>query len=134
MKLHKDIFLSWTSRHSLGTAIIQTVWTILRLNSGNFGNFYPDQFHSKFSSRVKSALKIIPNDTDTTYDLLNFRIENSLFIFCVGETVRGKSPNVSRVFLRSKILISWVPLTAVIWFQPKNRPKNGFHGGWNCVG
>ena len=32
------------------------------------------------------------------------------------------------------ILISWVLLTAVIWFRPKNRPKNGFYGGWNCAG
>ena len=40
-----------------------------RLNSANFEMFYPSEFYSIFSSRVKSALKIIPNDTNIGYHL-----------------------------------------------------------------
>ena len=45
---------------------------------------------------VKSALKIIPNDTDIAYERQNFQIENRLFNFCVGETV-GASIKVTDV-------------------------------------
>ena len=36
---------------------------------------------------MKSALKIIQNDTEIAYELWNFPIENRLFNFCVGKTV-----------------------------------------------
>ena len=54
-------------------------------------------FYSQTQTWVKSALKIIRNDTDMTNELLNFQIENRLFKFCVGKIVGGKSPEVSHV-------------------------------------
>ena len=45
--------------------------TILRLNSGNFEIFYPSEFYSIISSRVKSVLKIIQNDTNFGYQFSN---------------------------------------------------------------
>ena len=47
---------------------------------------------------------------------------------------RGYSQKIPYWIWNILILILWVLLTAVIWFRPKNRPKNGFYGGWNCVG
>ena len=40
---------------------------------------------------LKSALKIIKNDTDIAYELEIFRIEIRLFNICVGKTVGGKT-------------------------------------------
>ena len=42
---------------------------IYRLNSGNFGIFYPDGFYLNLNSSLESALKIIKNDTDIAYEL-----------------------------------------------------------------
>ena len=42
---------------------------MIRLNSGNFGIFYPDGFYLNLKSSLESALKIIKNDTDITYEL-----------------------------------------------------------------
>ena len=75
------------------------------LNSGNFEIFYPSEFYSIFSSRVKSALKIIPNDTNIGYHLQNYRNENRLFNFCVGKTVGGKSREFLRVYLMMKSIL-----------------------------
>ena len=47
----------------------KAVWTIHRLNSANFGIFDPDEFNSNLNSWVKSALKIIQNDTEIAYEL-----------------------------------------------------------------
>ena len=44
-------------------------WPITRLNFVNFGILFPDQFNPNFYSWVKSALKIIQNDTDIVYEL-----------------------------------------------------------------
>ena len=59
--------------------------------------FFKNNF-SNFNKWVKTALKIIVNDTDIAYELQDFRAENRLFNICVGESVGGKSPEVSRVF------------------------------------
>ena len=40
------------------------------------------------------------NDTDTAYQHQNLEIENQLLNFCVGKSVGGKSPEVSRQFLK----------------------------------
>ena len=44
---------------------------------------------SHFSKKVT----FVGNDTDIAYELLNFRIENQLFNFCVGEIVGGVIKN-----------------------------------------
>ena len=41
---------------------------------------------------VKSSSKFIKNDTDIAYKDSNFRIQNRLFIICVGKTVGGHPP------------------------------------------
>ena len=94
---------SWMSCQKSGD-LRSRIWSIYRLNSGNFGIFGPDVFYSNLSSLFKSALKIIPNDTKIAYELQNFPIENRLFNFCVGETVIGKSPEVLRVFSKDSPL------------------------------
>ena len=42
---------------------------------------------------------MIENDTDIAYKFKNFPNENRVLKFCVGKTVGGKFPEVSRVFL-----------------------------------
>ena len=71
----------------------------------------------------------------------NFRIENRLLNFCVGETVGEKSPEVSRVFSKDSLLNLEYFDTNLKGaadcgkkFWIKNRPKNENYGGWNCVG
>jgi len=44
-------------------------YAICRLNSGNFGILYPDEFYFNLNSEVKSVLKIIKNDTDIADEL-----------------------------------------------------------------
>jgi len=58
-----DIYLSYILYIKYDTFIIS------RLNSGNFGIFYPDGFYLNLKSSLESALKIIKNDTDITYEL-----------------------------------------------------------------
>ena len=38
-----------------------------RMNSWKSGIFYPDQFFSNLNKRIKSALKIIKNDSDLIF-------------------------------------------------------------------
>lgn len=85
--MFKTIFYLDIPRHAM-----------FRLNSGNFWIVYPDEFYFNLNIKVKSVLKIIENDTDIVYELYNFPTENQLFNFCVGGTVGGKPPEVSRVF------------------------------------
>ena len=53
--------------------ILSTRWPelvlMVRLNSGNFGIFYPDGFYLNLNSSLESALKIIKNDIDIAYEL-----------------------------------------------------------------
>ena len=42
---------------------------ISRLNTGNFRIFYPSEFYLILSGRIRSALKIIQNDTDIGHQL-----------------------------------------------------------------
>ena len=71
---------------------------IFRLNSGYLEISCPYQFHSNLNSCVKSALKMIKNDTNIVYELSSFPFENPLFDFYVGKTVAGKFPDGSEVF------------------------------------
>ena len=40
------------------------------------------------------------NDNNMTGQLWNYKIENRLFNICVGKTVGGKSPEISRLFFK----------------------------------
>jgi len=50
------------------------------------------------TNHLKSGVKSDQIDADIAYDFQNFRTKNRLFIFCVGETLRGKSPEFLRLF------------------------------------
>ena len=63
-----------------------------------FWIFDPDEFHANLNSWVKSAFKIIQNDTKIAYEHQNFPIENGHFNFCVGKNVDEKSAEFSGVF------------------------------------
>ena len=43
---------------------------------------------------------MMKHDTNMTCQLLNFEQENKLLIFCVGKSVGGKSPEISRHALK----------------------------------
>ena len=47
-----------------------------RMNSGNFGIFYPNEFFSNLNKRIKSALEIIKNNSDISDKFWNSRIVN----------------------------------------------------------
>ena len=51
------------------TVFFNDFFYISRLNSRNFGIFEPDEFYLNLHSWVKSALKIIKNDTEIAYEL-----------------------------------------------------------------
>ena len=51
---------------------------------------------------LKSAFKIIKNDTDIAYELEIFRIDTRLFNICMGESVGGKtilSPEIQLYYM-----------------------------------
>ena len=50
------------------------------------------------------ALKIIQNDTKLESISWELKIEKRFLNFCVGKTVRGKSPEVLRVFSKDSLL------------------------------
>ena len=58
----------------------------------NLEIIFSNHFYTNFKSQVKSSFKFIKNDTDIAYKDWNFRIENRVFITCVGETVGGHPP------------------------------------------
>ena len=58
-----------------------------RLNSGDFGIFYPSEFIFNLNNSACRTFEIISNDTKIIAYSLNFRAENPCFNFCVGESV-----------------------------------------------
>ena len=70
---------------------------MIRLNSGNFRI----KRHNSHLYRVKSALKIIENDTDIAYEIEDFPTKNRLLNFCGGEIVGGKSRTFRQYFQKS---------------------------------
>jgi len=66
--------LAWTEKVKIElrlkvSAKIMSESNMSRLNSGNFGIFYPDGFYLNLNSSLESALKIIQNDIDIAYEL-----------------------------------------------------------------
>ena len=51
-----------------------------------------------YTNHLKSGVKSDQIDTDIAYDFQNFRTKNQLFIFCVGKFLRGKSPEILKIF------------------------------------
>ena len=99
---------------------------IVRLNSGNFGIFYRSEFYLILSSRKRSVLKIVQNDTNIRHQLLNFRIKNQLL------KIKFFSPEVSRVFSKDPLMNSEHFDTVMV--SAEKPAKNGFYGGLKLRG
>ena len=77
ISIKKKVFIVHTYINKIYMYNFSFLWTVLevtanwafidRLNSGNFEIFYPSEFNSIISGRVKSVLKIIQNDTNFGY-------------------------------------------------------------------
>ena len=68
---------------------------IPRLYSGILPKFHMDGSFQKLIDWICRELKMMKNDTNMTFQLQNFELENQLLNFCVGKIVGGKSPEVS---------------------------------------
>ena len=58
---------------------------------------------------------MMKNDTNMTCKFWNFEIENQFLNFCVGESVGGKSPEVSRHALKVDPTIVSVVIYMTVW-------------------
>ena len=57
-----------------------------------------------YPNHLKSGVKSDQIDTDIANDFQNVRTKHRLFIFCVGKTLRGKSPEVLRLFSTDSVV------------------------------
>ena len=114
---------------------------IPRLNSGIFRIFNLRVWNLDLTSSDCRASEIIWNDTEPDAVSWESRRENSIFNFRVGKTVCGHRPASLNLFYDGVFLnlqhfdtklMGAAQRGKKLW--PKNRPKNGFYGGWNCVG
>ena len=112
-----------------------------RLNSGIFSIFNLRAWNLDLTSSDCRASEIISNDTEPDAISWESRRENSIFNFRVGKTVCGHRPASLNLFYDGVFLnlqhfdtklMGAAQRGKKLW--PKNRPKNGFYGGWNCVG
>ena len=114
---------------------------MVRLNSGIYRIFNLRVWNLDLTSSDCRASEIIWNDTEPDAVSWESRRENSIFNFRVGKTVCGHRPASLNLFYDGVFLnlqhfdtklMGAAQRGKKLW--PKNRPKNGFYGGWNCVG